>query len=213
MADTVKLADGIFVEQLGGEVLVFITSGDVARLTGDAADIVLGLQAGRPVDLNHPMASDLVDRRILVVPGLSRRGLITAGAAGAVAGITMVAMPGAAMASSGTSAVLPEQFIELNGYIQLYLLPEPEYFFAIDDSFELPNNWPDPQPSNDVDDIGNLELLGTTFSVTGADLGDSDLRVVLWGSVVDDPGPEVAGIFTSNGSETRLRVTFINEPR
>jgi len=90
---------GVVVERVG-EQLLFVVPGhtEVVSLSGATADFLSDIQAGKSVDPHNPVVSDLRELGILSVPGLSRRGLIKAGANGDGAGFTVLAMPSAAMA-------------------------------------------------------------------------------------------------------------------
>jgi hypothetical protein len=105
----VVLSPGVIVEHVGGELLVVVPGHtDVVKLTGGVAKVLEDIRAGKPVDLSAPAVSDLVALGIVSTPGVSRRGLIKAGAIGAGAGIAVLAMPGvAAAASDSCPLVLP----------------------------------------------------------------------------------------------------------
>ena len=98
----VSVTPGVIVERVGDDLMVIIPGNtDVVSLSGRVADILLDVKAGKTVDSNDPAVHDLITLGVLTAPGMSRRGLITAGAIGAGAGITMMAMPAAAASSSG----------------------------------------------------------------------------------------------------------------
>ena len=201
MEKTLTLANQVFIEEIGGEVLVFSPSGDIIRLSGDHARCVLRVQAGRPKCCSHAALSGPVDCGIFQTPGLCRRSLITSGAiATAGVAITSMATPAVAMASSDLPSVLPDQFIELNGCNRrLGPEPEPHYVFAIGNKFDLPKNCRNPQPSTNVDVLGGLEIFGTTFGVSMCQLDDEDpsgFLLIEWGGIEEYPGREVVGVFT-----------------
>jgi hypothetical protein len=96
-----QLVSGVVVEQVGDDVLVVVPgTTEALRLSGEAAKTVLTIQAGESVSSSDPVVGELVARGVVEVPGLSRRGLIRAGAVGAGAGIAVLAMPSVAAASS-----------------------------------------------------------------------------------------------------------------
>jgi len=100
--NTPHLAPGVLIEQVGDDLLVVTPDGlNTLRLTGQAAAVMSRIQAGQPIDFNTPIVQDLAERGIIALPGMSRRGLIKAGAIGAGAGIAVLAMPSVAAASSG----------------------------------------------------------------------------------------------------------------
>ena len=96
----VNLSSGIVVEELADEVLVFVPGNDAIRLSGEPAEVVLNLQAGKHVDSSNPSVSDLAQLGVVTVNGFSRRSLVKAGAIGLGAGVAVLAMPGVASASS-----------------------------------------------------------------------------------------------------------------
>jgi len=92
---------GVIVERVGEELMVVIPgNSDVVSLTGRPAEVLVDVQAGKDVDPTEPALQTLSDLGILISPGMSRRGLITAGALGAGASVVMLSMPAAAAASS-----------------------------------------------------------------------------------------------------------------
>lgn len=97
-----QLAKGVVLEQVGSDLWVVVPGRlDVLRLTGEAALMLSKIQSGVGVDLTSPVARELISLGIVEIPGISRRGLIKAGAIGAGAGIAVMALPGIAAASSG----------------------------------------------------------------------------------------------------------------
>jgi hypothetical protein len=92
---------GVIVERVGNDLMVIVPGNtDVVTLSGRPAEVLLDVRAGRKVDPTDAALRDLVDLGIVSTPGLSRRGLVKAGAIGAGAGIAVLAMPGVASASS-----------------------------------------------------------------------------------------------------------------
>lgn len=108
----IRLARGVVVEQVGAELVVLPPEAkDVVRLHGPAAAIVADLQAGRPVEATCPELESLMSVGIVARPGISRRGLISSGAIGLGAGVAVLALPQAAVATSAslpTPALAPE---------------------------------------------------------------------------------------------------------
>lgn len=97
----VKLNAGVVIERVGEELLVVVPGNtDVVKLTDDAAEVLLDIQADKAVDLSHPAMSDLVALEIVSAPAFSRRGLIKTGAIAAGAGVAVWAMPSVASAAS-----------------------------------------------------------------------------------------------------------------
>ena len=96
-----SLPPGVIVERVGDDLMVVLPgNSDVVSLSGRPAEILLDVKTGRRVDCSDPVLRELVDLGVISAPGLSRRGLIRAGAVGAGAGIAVLAMPGVAAASS-----------------------------------------------------------------------------------------------------------------
>jgi hypothetical protein len=94
---------GVIVDRVGDDLMVIVPgNSDVVSLFGRPAEVLLDVKAGKKVDSTDPAVQDLVDLGILAATGLSRRGLIKAGAIGAGAGIAVLAMPGVAAASSSS---------------------------------------------------------------------------------------------------------------
>ena len=101
MSSNVSLTAGVIVERVGDDLMVIVPgNADVVSLSGRPAQVLLDVKAGRKVDSADPALRDLVDLGIVSAPGISRRGLIKAGAIGAGAGIAVLAMPGVAAAAS-----------------------------------------------------------------------------------------------------------------
>ena len=108
MRNMPQLVSGVVVEQVGDDVLVVVPGTTEALcLSGEAAETVLTIQAGQSVSSTDPVVGELVARGVVEVPGLSRRGLIRAGAVGAGAGIAVLALPSVAAASSVENVATP----------------------------------------------------------------------------------------------------------
>jgi hypothetical protein len=105
LSSTMKKATvtpGVLVEHVGDDLMVIVPgNSDVISLSGRPAAVLVDVQAGREVDPSEPALKALSDLGIVTSPGMSRRGLIKAGAIGAGAGIAVLAMPNVAAASSG----------------------------------------------------------------------------------------------------------------
>jgi len=99
------ITPGVIVERVGDDLMVIVPGNrDVISLSGRPAHVLLAVQAGRDVHASEPALTTLSDLGIVTSPGISRRGLIQAGAIGAGTGIAVMAMPGVAAASSGVLA-------------------------------------------------------------------------------------------------------------
>jgi len=149
------VSPGVIVERVGDDLMVVVPgASDVVSLSGRPADVLLDVQAGRDVDPLDPALKTLSDLGIVTSPGMSRRGLITAGALGAGAGVVMLSMPAAAAAGSG-----PE---DINGGDEP--LGDPPISFGMSWSIELnaaTSTWriiliPDLADPNTPTDVLNL---------------------------------------------------------
>ena len=96
------LAPGVIVEDLGDDTAVLVPqSTEVLALSGDAAVVLRRIREGESVDGAPGIVSDLVARGVIQpVAGMSRRGLVRAGAIGLGAGILVMTTPTVAAASS-----------------------------------------------------------------------------------------------------------------
>jgi hypothetical protein len=101
MKKIMTLAPGAVIEPVGDDVMVMVPGNtDIRRISGPAADTLRTIAAGQPVDPSAPTVRELANQGIIQTPGMSRRGLIRAGAIGAGAGIAVLAMPSVAAAAS-----------------------------------------------------------------------------------------------------------------
>jgi len=119
-SNRLAIASGVIIENVGDDLLVFTPSStEAVRLTGAFADTVVAIQAGKSVDTSSQTVSDLVGLGIIEAAGLSRRGLITAGALGAGAGIALLSMPAAAASSSPSAPSSSSSLLEIaDSYFQ-----------------------------------------------------------------------------------------------
>jgi hypothetical protein len=150
----VSLTAGVVVERISEELLV-ITPGasEAVKLSGHAAEVFRDIHAGRSVDVSDPVVSELARLGIIGSPGMSRRGLMRAGAIGVGAGIAVLALPSVAAASSGPAADEPADdpaVVPLLGFIYDYVedvtdtsgnLYVPRLYSELPDDFE---DGPDP---------------------------------------------------------------------
>lgn len=148
-------APNLAVELVGKDVLVHLPrSSEVIRLSGAAAETFLAIQAGEPVDSSDEAVQELVAAGVVRSRGLSRRGLVKAGAVGLGAGIAVIAIPSVAAASSITrfngaygdadGALAFWLAVNINDVVAEPLTAEP--FF------------PSEPPSANADDVGDLTL-------------------------------------------------------
>lgn len=197
----IAIASGVVVEELGADLMVMIPgSTEVLALSGDAATAVRRIQSGSPV-ATDAVVSDLVRLGVLETAGLSRRGLIRAGAIGAGAGIAVLAMPSVAAASS-------ELVFELNGFF--FAGQNDTWVFVLAEYADLEDNWPSPQPSDEIGDVSGLTILGATLPIVYNGLDDNSKSIEWNGSVSEDPVSGVTGVFTwEDGARSyRYEVTF-----
>jgi hypothetical protein len=99
---SMSIAPGVIVENVGDDVVVMLPeSTEVIRLSGDAAQLVRAIHAGDVSVLPSHTVTELLERGILISQaGMSRRGVLTAGAIGASAGLAALSMPTVAAAAS-----------------------------------------------------------------------------------------------------------------
>jgi len=107
-----KINPSVVCELVGDDVVV-LDSGNsaVVTLTGDSAGVVKRLLAGETVSHTEPGADELVAQGIIVSTspnGLSRRSLVTTGAAVGAGGIFAMTLPSAANSSSPAGVTDPE---------------------------------------------------------------------------------------------------------
>jgi hypothetical protein len=200
-SNKLAIASGVIIERVGDDLVVFVPgSAETVKLTEPAADAVVAIQAGQRVDTDTAIVSDLVDLGIIEASGISRRGLITAGALGAGTAIAVLSLPTAAAASSG---------LNLNGrWTTDVLADNPVIRFNINDS--TPGGWPTVVPSTDGTTIGPLTVNGESFAAENFSFEEGDEQFIVWDS--DFPGAEESestvfvGTFTWNA--TPFTVTF-----
>jgi len=119
-----KTNPNVVCEQVGNDVLVLDPENlAVVTLTGDSAGVVKRLLAGDNVSDTEPGVDELLSQGIIVstsLNGLSRRSLLTTGAAVGAGGIFALSLPAAANSSSTAEVTGPEkldapQFRALHG--------------------------------------------------------------------------------------------------
>jgi hypothetical protein len=158
----VVLSPGVIVEHVGGELLVVVPGHtDVVKLTGGVAKVLEDIRAGKPVDLSHPAVSHLLELGIVSTPGVSRRGLIKAGAIGAGAGIAVLTMPGVAAAASSENAV-----IDVDLYLG-YNLPTVFQFGVVLPGFDDNANYRPADTASPGDIVVDVQSSSITLSVEG----------------------------------------------
>lgn len=202
------LSPGVLIEPTGDTVLV-ITPGasETLHLNGEAATLVTALTQGlRAPRVADDTIAELTRRGILSPaprPGLSRRTMIKASAAGTGAGILALTLPTAAMASSGPITTLTYQglwFDDSDGNTNQIL-------FGIEmQPSDVPTGVGDPGPLS----IGGLtvpfEILDGTVPlwVVGEDNGSDQLEP-FWSEATGGKS-SYEGTFTWGG--TTYRATF-----
>lgn len=164
--ELVKIAPGVMVETVVTDLVVIVPGSlEAFRLTGEAASTLAKIRSGMKVDPTEPEVAELMSRGIVEMPGISRRGLVKAGAIGAGAGIAVMAMPSVAIASSG-----PEYLngVYYNGF-----------GIGIGQFTGLPDRWPSPVPSLDENDVSALLVDGESIPIrnfgAGAAEGSKDV--------------------------------------
>jgi hypothetical protein len=154
-----RVVSDAVVEELGSDLMVMLPgSSDVLFLSGESAGVVRQVQGGKSVEVNGTV-SDLIARGVLESAKLSRRGLITAGAIGAGAGIAVMAMPGVAAAAS----------VALGTYEIYYTAPDGSGLYSL----WIPVAGADFSPSVELEFGGGYDGPGTgsTISLTPTNNG------------------------------------------
>jgi len=169
MFDKYSVTSGVLVERVGDDVMVVVPgNNDFIKLSGEAADVLLRVQAGHTMLGSETVLSELEELGVVTGAGMSRRGLIKAGAIGAGTGIAVMAMPSVAAASSDVGERISGVYFWIGSEV-LFVLDERNY-----ENFDLTLSapfFPTPLPSSDVNDVSRLTL---TTSVAG--LGTLEVR-------------------------------------
>lgn len=135
MLKNLSVVPGVIVERVGNDLMVIVPGdADVVSLSGRPAEVLLDVKAGKAVDASDPVVLDLVDLGIVSGHGVSRRGLIKAGAVGVGAGIAVLAMPGVAAAASVVPLKVFGFYVSINPY--------PATYFDVR-GFDFPNRFLD----------------------------------------------------------------------
>lgn len=96
-----SVVPGVLIEHVGNDLMVVVPGkNDYVKLSGEAAEVLLAVQAGKTTSGYEVVLANLEQLGVITGTGMSRRGLIKAGAIGAGAGIAVMAMPSVAAASS-----------------------------------------------------------------------------------------------------------------
>ena len=114
----IHLVPGVLVENFGDNVVVALPGqSEVLSLTGEMAEIVVALRDQHDLPRSNPDALTELERWGVITlsdySGLSRRQILTAGAAGLTGGVLALSLPIAAAASS---FVCPVVTGELTGF-------------------------------------------------------------------------------------------------
>jgi hypothetical protein len=174
-----SIAPGVIIEHVGDEVVVFTSeSSETIKLSGPVAQTVVAIQAGKAIDASATGVSDLMELGIIRSAGMSRRGLITAGAVGAGAGIAMLSMPAAAAAGSANKFAVESALWDAGGgspiFFQVFFNPVP------------PAGTPDPSPITVTrDGAGSFSAQFVEFSDRGP--------FALWEVPSSDVSPALSG--------------------
>ena len=210
---------GVIVERVGDDLMVVVPGNtDVVSLSGRPAEVLLDVQAGRRVDSSDPALRDLVDMGIVSAPGVSRRGLMKAGAIGAGAGIAVFAMPSVAGASSSNDAddddddddVVPDVFLtgiwsESGTSGGVWRRDELVFRFVEEGDNVFPGEDEDPVPES-WRVVSSPSFTFTDFYVLDDDRGEDPPVLVFEGSV--DSADPVWDVLETTTPTIVLRVTW-----
>ena len=133
----IHLVPGVLVENVGDNVMVSLPDHtEVLSLTGDMAEIVVALRDGEEVYTSNGEALTELERRGIITlsdsKGLSRRQILTAGAAGVTGGVLALSLPAAAAASSFVCPVVPGT---LTGFVKSSLNQVPTWRVNLSSDF------------------------------------------------------------------------------
>ena len=180
-------------EPVGDDVMVMMPGNtDILRISGPAADTLRTIVAGQPVNPVTPAVLELADQGIITTSAMSRRGLIRAGAVGAGAGIAVLAMPTAAMASSSE----PSPFVGTGTYAR------------------EGNFWDFRIAPTDFPDVGTFDYSNLTIGdASHGGGGNAEFR--LWQFPANTTGPftgDVVGTFSDLGKDPAVVYTVTFSP-
>lgn len=186
------VSHGVLSERVGDALMVVVPGrAEVVELTGQAVEVFRDVEAGKAVRPSLQALSYLEGLGIIESSGVSRRGLIKAGAVAASAGIAVMALPGVAAASSGFSDT-PDmdvyggssgdpiggsptrRGIILGGWHLEELIPQGQagVFQLLDQNFSVTARSGEPFfDINFTRDILEPDLAGQTATITYASLG------------------------------------------
>ena len=178
--ERLSLVDGAVVETVGAEILILLPgSTETVRLAGKAADVVRRIQSGEVVLASEESTALLMKGGIVTIPpGVSRRGFLRAGALGVGAGMSVLALPTAALASS--TIPLEGVWFVLGSPATAYFLINGYDFPDVGDSDETPPGAPAP---------GNLRFGDEEYSVSSWRSSEDttlDGDFVLWSTTESD---------------------------
>lgn len=214
MSADFRLVQGVLVERVGDDVVVLIPGRDeFLRFSGDHANTLKAILRGNTGGVDAEVVDQLVRFGVVIAPGVSRRGLIRAGAIGAGAGVAIMAIPSVAAASSIRTPSI--QWTELRGWFFDY--GNGSWGFEVGEGYVPDTGFISPLPSTDSAHLSSLSLpLGPNQSLELPvdNFVTSGNRFIAWWDrdlSIYDPGEEVVGEFTWEvpGEEVRYyRVTF-----
>jgi hypothetical protein len=219
----IAIAPGVTIEQVGEDLLVLVPGTvEALRLTGVAANTVRTIHAGGVVAVDD-IPAELVERGIITTPQpLSRRGLIKAGAIGAGAGITVLAMPGVAAASSTVTIRYNGVYYWDGNVVQFAISPAINDDYPTDpDLLEpfFPSQLPPPDETSQLTLTPTVEGLGTTsfgdayYAPDGSEFNDSvSWNASLAGGEGDLPLGPLEGFFLWDGETIYVRFTLVDDP-
>jgi len=188
-----RVPPSVFAEVIGEDVLVFVSDkSEAIRLSGVVAQNFLAIYAGRQADLSESAVEELVSAGIVQERVVSRRGLVKAGTLGIGAGISVLAMPSVARASSspGTDLTSFQGYFKISiPLTQLRTNPDTSTneVFGLLLRIEGRYNQADERQS----DLGIPDGTAGTFTLQGVDPGLS----VQFGNASDSLGVDEEGFF------------------
>ena len=203
MPHRLRIADGVILEDLGHELLLTVPgSGQAVRVGGEGKQVLGAVRSGVAVDSGSPIVAQLVDAGVLTsTAGISRRGLVRAGAVGAAAGVAVFAMPSVSLASSSEVVALGP------GY-------SAQWYYTFEDGprkyvFDLSGDFSD-RPNEAPSSLSTLDTTSeppVSWSATGS--GSVEWRLLQSGTL--EFPPTIDGTFTWGETQYSVTFTLLNE--
>jgi hypothetical protein len=208
-----SIAPDAAAEVIGTDVLVYLSeSSEVIRLSGVAAEAFLAIRAGQRVDPSDEGVRQLVAAGVARSVGLSRRGLVKAGAVGVGTGVVVMAMPSLAAASSGSGIPIAGfYFMAGEGNPWGFIVSKDDVSAGTPETLTLAVSGTDFQSSAQTSVAGTGWSTGSSaaISYTWNAADDHWLHgVLVSGALQDALGDPLSGSFSSGGTTYDVTYSF-----